>query len=136
MTHQNRDEKTVFEHQPKGVIVSIAPSLTARDLARQFVAQDASRAGGVQPAQRALARKLRVTPYTIRNLIGGGLKRVCVDLFAELHAEQIRRLSASLAKAEHELHVARSIGLDQRSTEFRSVEAAAEAARQAIGGRS
>ena len=57
---------------------------------------------------------------------------MCVDLYAKLKAEQIRRLNASLAKAVHELEIARAIGLDQRSPEFRALEAAAEAARKVM----
>lgn len=121
-----------FEHQPKGEFVSIAPSVSARDMARQMIADDARTHGGVQPASRALAHRLGVSRYTLRSLSSGSLKRVCVDLYARLKAEQIRRLSQSLARATHELEVARAIGLDPRSAEFRALEAAAEAARKVM----
>jgi ribosomal protein S14 len=121
-----------FEHQPRGELVSIAPSISARDIARQMIATDAPSCGGSQPAQRALARRLGISRYTLRNLASGGLKRVCVDLYARLKAEQIRRLSASLVRASHELEMARAIGLDPRSPEFRALEAAAQAARKVM----
>ena len=134
MPNGKSEQPDEFQHQPKVVVVSLAPSVTARDLTRQFISEDATRYGGSQPAQRALAHRLGVSRYTLRNLASGGLKRVCVDLYARLKAEQIRRLPASLAKASHELEVARSIGLDPRSPEFQALEAAAEAARKVMEG--
>lgn len=132
MKTENRKQPDENQDQPRVAVVSIAPSLHARDMTRQFVSEDALSLGGSQPAQRALARKLGISHYTLRNLASGGLKRVCVDLYAKLKAEQIRRLSQSLAKAEHEIAIARSIGLDPRSPEFRALEAAAEAARKVM----
>jgi len=111
-------------------IVSIAPSISARDLAREFIHQDAASCGGVEPAKRALARRLGVAPGTIKNMAGGRLKRICADVFARMKAEQIRRLNISLQKAEHELQVSRACGVDPRSIEFLALEAAVEAARK------
>ena len=132
MNRSKRLQPDTNSQQPKGDIVSIAPSITARELTRQFVAHDAPACGGAQFAERALAKRLGVSPGTIRNLVYGRAKRVCLDFFARLKAEQLRRLSLSLSQAEHELFVARSIGLDPRSPEFRALEAAAEAARKVM----
>jgi hypothetical protein len=129
MAGTKRDEKSTNQHQPKGVVVSIAPSINAQTMARQFIAEDAPRHGGHQPAQRALARKLGVSPGTLRNLAGGRLKRICVDLFARLKGEELRRINITLARAAHELEMARAIGVDPRSPEFRALEAAAHAAK-------
>lgn len=134
MDSTKRAEFHTNQHQPKGEVVSLAPSLDARDLTRQFVNEDARTCGGSQPAQRALARRLGVSPGTVRNVAAGRLKRICVDFYARLKAEQIRRLSAAISKSEHDLHVARSMGLDPRCPEFQALEAAAKAARKMMGG--
>jgi hypothetical protein len=109
-----------------------APSISARDIVRDFVATDSRTYGGFQPAERALARRLGVSPGTICNLIYGGMKRVCVDFYAKLKAEEIRCLSNSLAKAGREINVACSIGIDPRSPEFLALEAAGKAAREVM----
>lgn len=124
-----RDEKRT-NGDDRRLIVSIAPSLSARDMTRAFLHQDAPACGGTEPAKRALARRLGVAPGTIKNLAGGRLKRICADLYARLKAEEIRRLNLALQKAEAELAIARSCGLDPRSTDFRALEAAIEAARK------
>lgn len=127
------DENNSKQHNT-GKVMSIAPSIAARDLARSFIHQDADKCGGCEPAQRALARRLGVAPGAIRNMAGGRLKRICADVFARLKAEQIRRLNLDLQKASHELLVARACGVDPRSIEFRALEAAAEAARKVMEG--
>jgi hypothetical protein len=128
-----RDEIGTDKHE-QGKVMSIAPSIAARDLARSFIHQDADKCGGCEPAQRALARRLGVAPGTIRNMAGGRLKRICADVFARLKAEQIRRLNLDLQRAVHELASARACGVDPRSVEFRALEAAAEAARKVMEG--
>lgn len=124
-----RDEK-ITKRDDKGNVVSISPSLSARDMTRTFLHQDAPSCGGIEPAKRALARRLGVAPGTIKNMAGGRLKRICADLFARLKAEEFRRLNLALQKAEHEIAIARSIGVDPRSADFRALEAAVEAARK------
>ena len=62
MKTENRKQPDENQDQPRVAVVSIAPSLHARDMTRQFVSEDALSLGGSQPAQRALARKLGIIP--------------------------------------------------------------------------
>ena len=126
-----RDEKSTIQHATREVM-TLAPSIAARDLTRSFIKQDAPEYGGSESAQRALARRLGVAPGTVRNLAGGRLKRICADVFARLKAEQMRRINLDLQRASHELSIARACGVDPRSPEFRALQAAAEAARKVM----
>lgn len=126
-------KKVLVEQQPKGEIVSIVFTDAAGRITRRLISEDAPKYGGTQPARHALARKLGVSPSTLRNAAGGRLKRICADLFARLKAEEIARLNKSIMAASHELEMARAIGLDPRSAEFEALEAAVEAARKVRG---
>lgn len=106
---------------------------TASLLVREFERQDAPKFGGQQPARRALARKLGVSPGTLKSAREGRLKRICVESFAALKREEMRRLNDAIKRSEHELLVARQIGMDPRSDEFVALEAAVEAARKVRG---
>ena len=134
MDVQNLRKFALNQRQPKGAIVPLAPSIEARDLTRRFISEDAGYYGGHQPARAALARKIGTTPATLRNVAGGRLKRICADFYARLKAEQTRRTSLSIAKALHELEMARATGVDPRSVEFRALEAAAKAAKAVMDG--
>lgn len=86
-------------------------TLAVSDLVRRFEREDSPGCGGQQPARRALARRLGVAPGTLKSAREGRLKRICVEFFAALKAEEMRRLDVAIRKAEHDLGLARQIGL-------------------------
>ena len=123
-----RTKNGTFRTQPEGGVMSMSAVETAASLIRSFEREDSLRCGGQQPARRALARKLGVAPGTLKSAREGRLKRICVEFFTRLKAEEMRRLNTALAGSEHDLAMARAIGLDPRSADFMALEAAVAAA--------
>ena len=124
-----RDQNGTNHTQPAGAIMAMNAVETASCLVRRFEQEDTFRLGSHRRARKALADKFCVPPGTLKNAREGRLKRICVEFFARLKAEEMHRLNQAIAGAEHDLHVARAIGLDPRSDAFLALEAAVFAAR-------
>lgn len=129
-----RGEFGTNHHQPTGEVVSISATLETRAMVNRFIREDAATHGGSQPATRSLARRLNVAPWTLKNAASGRLKRVCVEFFAALKREEMRRLNQAILKAEADLATARQIGLGADSPDYRAAEAALVAARKVMEG--
>lgn len=127
-------ESRTFHQQPASEVMPITATLETREMVTRFIREDAPVYGGSQPATRALAHKLSVAPGTIKNAAAGRLKRICVDFFAALKREEMRRLNRAITKAEADLAMVRQIGLRADSPEYRTAEAAAMAARKIMEG--
>ena len=129
-----RSEFRTNHHQPASAVMPISTTLETRAMVSRVVREDAPSYGGQQPALRALARKLGVMPGTLKNAAAGRLKRICVDFFSALKREEMRRLNQAIIKAEADLVVARQIGMDADSPDYRAAEAAVVAARKVMEG--
>lgn len=105
----------------------------ARDWARSLEQAEQARSGaGLLAARRVVARRVGTTPAAIEHVVRGRAKRICAALFAALRAAIIDELSREIARAEHDLEMARRCGVDPRSPEMAALVAGAEAARALI----
>jgi len=122
-----------FEHQRDGGMSS-ATIEQARTLARDLERRERSRAGSVDAARTALARRAGVSPSTWRNLALGRLKRLDAFVRDRLQAMLVRELEAEIARLTHELEIARQGGDHLASQHVSEIEAHLAAARTILRG--
>jgi len=122
-----------FEHQRDGGMSS-ATIEQARTLARDLERRERSRAGSVDAARTALARRAGVSPSTWRNLALGRHKRLDAFVRDRLQAMLVRELEAEIARLTHELEIARQGGDHLASQHVREIEAHLAAARTILRG--
>jgi len=122
-----------FEHQRYGGMSS-ATIEQARTLARDLERRERSRAGSIDAARTALARRAGVSPSTWRNLALGRLKRLDAFVRDRLQALVVRELQAEIARLTHELEIARQGGDHLASQHVREIEAHLCAARTILRG--
>lgn len=103
--------------------------------ARRIEDAEAKRLGvRVTEARISLARRLRTSPGTLENIRRLRTKIVPNWLMARIKAEFVSVLQQEIARLEHEIHVAKQIGMDHRESDLASAEAQLAAARQILMG--
>ena len=122
-----------FEHQRDGGMSS-ATIEQARTLARDLERRERSRAGSIDAARTALARRAGMSPSTWRNLALGRLKRLDAFVRDRLQAMLVRELEAEIARLTHELEIARQGGDHLASQHVSEIEAHLAAARTILRG--
>lgn len=108
----------------------MSTALQARDWVRTLEDREASACGVPRPMARArVARRLGESPGTLEGLARGRTKRIPAGLFAKVRDAVIDALTKEIARAEHELALARKSGVDVRLPEMAALETGAAAAR-------
>ena len=103
---------------------AIADVETASRFARVVEDNEAHRLGiQVRAARKAVARRLGVAPGTLRNLRSLRAKVVPNWLMARIRAEFINVLQSEIGRLEHEIAVARQVGMDPREDALAAAEA-------------
>lgn len=128
-----RQRKSQNQQQPGSVSNMLNATVEAQSLVKRMVSYDAHHHGGTAPAMRHLARRLGRAFGTIRNLYHGVRKSVDADLFAAIKREQYRRLQEDIARAEHEISIARAVGYGPSDAEFQALADALADARKVRG---
>jgi len=108
---------------------------TASRFARVIEDSEARR-HGVQlwTARNSIARRLGVAPGTLRNLRSLRAKVVPNWLMARIRAEFINVLQSEICRLEHEIAVARQVGMDPREDALAAAEAQIREARSLLKG--
>lgn len=123
-----------FHHRREVSPMSYA--FQARDWAREIERREADRTGQpVKTVRPSIARRIGTTAAALEHVSRGRAKRISAHLFAALQGAFIRELSAEIARAEHEIEMARQCGVDPRAAEMAALEAGASAARKLMGGK-
>jgi hypothetical protein len=103
--------------------------------ARRIEDAEAKRLGvRVTEARISLARRLRTSPGTLENIRRMRTKIVPNWLMARIKAEFVSVLQNEIARLEHEICVAKQIGMDHRESDLASAEAQLAAARSILAG--
>lgn len=103
--------------------------------ARRLEDAEAKRLGvRVTEARISLARRLRTSPGTLKNIRRLRTKIVPNWLMARIKAEFVSVLQNEIARLEHEIHVAKQIGTDHRESDLVSAETQLHAARAILAG--
>lgn len=106
---------------------------TARTWARELEAKEAKRSGvSIRDARKTVARRAGLSPGTLENIKLGRTKGVRAFVFEKIRAAFMREDEAEIRRLEHELHLARQIGLDARCDEVRAVESDRKALLEAM----
>jgi hypothetical protein len=89
---------------------------------------------GVRTAQAriSLARRLRTSPGTLENIRRLRTKIVPAWLMARIRAEFVSVLQNEITRLEHEINLARQVGLDHRDDDLQAAEAQVAAAKEIL----
>ena len=102
---------------------------TARKWARDLEDMERMRSGlPLIKARKALARKIGVPAGTLETLRNGRRKGICAWAFDRLRSAIVNELQSEIARCQHEIHIARQIGVDPRSPEMDALARAVERA--------
>jgi transposase-like protein len=114
---------------------AIADIETASRFARVVEDSEAVRLGiQVRAARKSVARRLGVAPGTLKNLRSLRAKVVPNWLMVRIRAEFINVLQAEIRRLEHQITIARQIGLDHRDDDLAAAETEIRKAKALIGG--
>lgn len=103
---------------------------------RELEEREASRSGVTIPvARKIVARRLRVSPGTLENLVRGRLKEIGYLLGERLKGVVANELCREIARLEDELRVVRAGLSDAGCDEIAAAEHALEEARRLLGSR-
>jgi hypothetical protein len=106
----------------------------ARGWARALEDREAARNGmTIADAREAVSRRLAVPAGTLENLRKNRLKAIAAHWYEKLRSGVVRELEAELRHVEHELNIARQIGLDPASGEAHALLATEARLREALG---
>jgi len=122
-----------FQHQKGGGMTVVAIE-HARKLARSLERREMGRSGSVHTARLTVARRLGITPSTLRNLSLGRLKRLDAWLRDSLEHMLIRELETEIARLQHELEIARRSGAHLASQHISEIETHLASARALLAG--
>lgn len=90
----------------------------ARDWERKLVDREAARTGlPVNAARKAISQRLAMPSGTLENLRKNRLKAIAAHWYDALRSAVIVDLESELRHVQHELQVARQIGVDPASRE-------------------
>jgi hypothetical protein len=105
-------------HHREAALSSAAFVDRAHGIAERLVSAEKAQGYKSPEARKRVASRIGCAPGTIWNLLRRRLKRVPEGFIAKLHADNVRRLQAELARAEHEYQLALQIGMDPASHEM------------------
>lgn len=101
--------------------------------ARTIEDAEAKRRGvPVSEARVSIARRLRTSPGTLENIRRLRTKIVPNWLMARIKSEFVSVLQAEIVRLEHEICVAKQVGLHHSDDDLQAAEAQMEAARQIL----
>lgn len=119
-----------MSHHQNGEVSPMSVALQAREWTREVERREAFKRGvPVKDVRPVIARRIGTTPSAIEHVSRGRAKRIPADLFARIRNYFIEVLSREIEAAEHEIAIARQMGMDPRSPEMVALEAGAKAAR-------
>lgn len=97
--------------------------------ARELEEREAARSGVTKPVARAIvARRLRVVPGTLENIVRGRLKDIGHELAERLRGAIANELLREISRLERELELARACGPGPDRDEIDAAHAALEQA--------
>ena len=104
----------------------------------RFLENHISQSSGVpiDQARKMVARRTGIPAGTLENLRRGRVKTVAAHVFAALHTAIINQLTFEIGRLTHELQIARMSSDRMDAGSVLAAEAALQAARDAIGGKS
>lgn len=103
-------------------------------LARRLENAEAKSLGvKVAEARKIIARRLKTSPGTLENIRRMRTKVVPNWLMARIRAEFVSVLQNEILRLEHEIHLARQIGMDHRDDDLQAAEAQVAAAKDILG---
>lgn len=106
---------------------------TAEKWTRVLEEKEARRLGvPAKDARKSLARKLKASPGTLENIRRFRTKLVPHWLMARIRGEFIAALQMEIQRLEHEIHLARQTGMDNRDDALSAAEAQLQSARQIL----
>lgn len=102
-------------------------------LARRLENTEAKSLGvKVAEARKIIARRLKTSPGTLENIRRMRTKVVPSWLMARIRAEFVSVLQNEILRLEHEINLARQIGLDHRDDDLQAAEAQVAAAKEIL----
>jgi len=123
-----------MELRPRGDEMSSATiEDTARYWTRELEAKEAKRSGvSIRNARKTVARRAGVSPGTLENIKLGRTKGVRAFVFEKIRAAFMREAENEIRRLQHEMDMARQIGLDANCNEVREIEASRNALLEAM----
>ncbi len=106
--------------------VAMSMAFQARDMERREQARTGAAIKDVRPV---IARRVGTTAGAIEHVSRGRAKGIRAHLYAAIQRAFIKTLTEEIARAEHEISMARVCGLDPRCDEMAALEAGAAAAK-------
>lgn len=113
---------------------SSADVITARDWTRKLERVEIDRGYGPDEARKLLARRLKTSPGTLENIKRLRTKLLPSWLMNRIRAEFVSVLQSEIQRLEHEIHIARQAGMDNRDDAISAAAAQLAAARKILEG--
>jgi len=113
--------------------IYMSASATAQAWVEELERIETAKGATASQARARISRRIGITPAAVEYVARGRAKRLTVDLFERLQSAVINALQTEIARATHEIEIARRCGLDPRGAEMDALKAQVARAQKFLG---